>query len=58
MVGDTNLDIMMGKNANVKTVAVTWGAENRESLEKANPDYVIDNSFSNILPLIEKEFPL
>ncbi|MBF0435151.1 MAG: HAD-IA family hydrolase [Magnetococcales bacterium] len=42
MVGDTDFDIIMGRNAGVKTCAVTFGCHNKMRLEKAMPDYWID----------------
>jgi len=58
MIGDTFMDVHMGNNAGAKTIAVTWGAHSKEELEKANPTYIVGGEFSNILSLIEKEFPL
>ena len=43
MTGDTELDIMCGKGANVKTCGVTYGYRTREVLEKEKPDYIIHN---------------
>lgn len=43
MVGDTELDILCGKNANAKTVAVTYGYRSIEKLNEYSPDYMIDN---------------
>ena len=42
MTGDTELDIMCGKSAKVKTCGVTYGYRTREVLEKENPDYIIN----------------
>lgn len=41
MVGDTNEDIKAGKNAKVKTIAVTYGFLGPE-IKECNPDFVID----------------
>ena len=41
-VGDSDTDIKTGKNAGVKTVAVTWGYRNRKLLEEAFADYMAD----------------
>jgi phosphoglycolate phosphatase/pyrophosphatase PpaX len=43
MVGDTELDILCGKNAKAKTCAVTYGYRTKESLIELSPDYLIDN---------------
>lgn len=42
-VGDMQHDIDAGKKAGVKTVAITWGYQNRQRLSQKNPDYIIDN---------------
>ena len=42
MTGDTELDIMCGKSANIKTCGVTYGYRTREALEKEKPDYIIN----------------
>ena len=41
-VGDSDTDIKTGKNANVATVAVTWGYRNRKLLEESFADYMAD----------------
>jgi phosphoglycolate phosphatase len=41
-VGDTQGDILEGKKAGVKTVAVTWGWHKKEQLQEVSPDFLID----------------
>lgn len=43
MIGDMDLDIIAGKNAGVYTCGVTYGIGRKEALEKAMPDYLIDD---------------
>lgn len=43
MVGDTELDILCGKNAGAKTCAVSYGYRNTDEIKKLNPDYLIDD---------------
>lgn len=43
MVGDSELDVMAGKNAGTLTAAVTYGYREREDLEKLKPDFLLDN---------------
>ncbi|MBF0625626.1 MAG: HAD-IA family hydrolase [Magnetococcales bacterium] len=43
MVGDTDFDILMGRNAGVTTCAVTYGCHARERLAAARPDHWIDH---------------
>ena len=40
--GDSEVDIRCGKNANIFTVACSWGFRSRELLEGENPDLLID----------------
>jgi len=42
MVGDTEQDVLAGKNAHVKTVGVTYGLLG-ERIKKHKPDWVIDD---------------
>lgn len=43
IVGDSEMDVQCGKNANSKTCCVTYGYRSKESLEKEKPDFMIDN---------------
>ena len=40
-IGDTKGDIIEGKKAGVKTIAVSWGWHSEEKLKKAKPDIMI-----------------
>lgn len=51
IVGDSNYDIEAGKRAGIKTVAVTYGYNDRIYLLEA--DYLID-SFSELVPVIDR----
>ncbi len=42
-VGDAVVDIQAGKAAGTRTAGVTWGAGNRDDIERVKPDYVFDN---------------
>ncbi|MBQ3546423.1 MAG: septum formation protein Maf [Lachnospiraceae bacterium] len=42
-IGDTNTDMMTGKNYGLYTVGVTWGFRKQRELIEANADYIIDN---------------
>ena len=50
--GDTKGDIIEGKKAGVKTVAVAWGWHNIEELKKEKPDFVLDKP-RDILKIIK-----
>jgi HAD superfamily hydrolase (TIGR01549 family) len=43
MVGDTELDILCGKNAGAKTAVVAYGYRKLEELKTYDPDYFIDD---------------
>jgi phosphoglycolate phosphatase len=43
MIGDSLVDIETGKRAGVKTCGVTYGHAGRESLESAQPDWIIND---------------
>ncbi len=42
IVGDSEMDVQCGKNANAKTCGVTYGYRSKELLEKEFPDFMID----------------
>ena len=42
-IGDSNHEIEAGKNAGIKTGAVTWGFSTGERLEALKPDFMISN---------------
>jgi len=43
MIGDSRVDIETGQRAGVRTCGVTYGHAGRESLESAQPDWIIDD---------------
>jgi phosphoglycolate phosphatase len=43
MIGDSLMDVETGKRAGVKICGVTYGHAGRESLETAQPDWIIDD---------------
>lgn len=42
-IGDTNHEIEVGRQAGVKTLAVTWGFYPEDRLKTLNPDYLVHN---------------
>jgi len=42
-IGDTNHEIEVGKQAGIKTIAVTWGFYSENRLKTLNPDYLVHN---------------
>ncbi|MCZ6703811.1 MAG: HAD-IA family hydrolase [Ignavibacteria bacterium] len=53
IVGDTELDILCGKNAGAITCGVTYGYRTEGSLKENNPDYLV-NDFSEIKSLMSE----
>lgn len=52
VVGDMPVDIVMARNASVRSVGVSYGNATREELVAAGADYVID-SFAELLDIIK-----
>lgn len=43
-IGDSEVDVHTGKNAEVKTVCVSWGFRTKEELKAAGAEYIIDKA--------------
>ena len=43
MIGDTNVDIFTGKNAEIRTIGCLWGFRDRAELEEAGADFIAKN---------------
>jgi len=44
MIGDTGKDIQAGQKVGIKTAGVLTGFKNRESLQKYNPDIIVESA--------------
>jgi len=44
-IGDSDVDMMTANNANIKSVAVTWGYRSKEVLLSYHPAYIIDDIY-------------
>lgn len=53
IIGDTEDDVLAGKNLHVKTIAVSNGMRTKKFLVSLNPDYLI-NSLSEALKILRK----
>jgi len=51
-IGDTDTDMLTGRNAGVDTVGVTWGFRDRKELERAGAKYIVDTP-GEILELVK-----
>ncbi len=47
MVGDSELDVICGRDAGSKTCGVTYGYRTRELLEIEKPDFIVDGILRN-----------
>lgn len=54
IVGDTDSDILAGKNAGIATCAVTYGSLSAGELKAFGPDYMIE-SFTDIITLVDPD---
>lgn len=52
-IGDTEVDLLTATNANIKSVAVSWGFRTKEFLTSLEPDYIIDEP-SELLNIIKE----
>lgn len=43
-IGDSQVDIDTGYNADIETIGVTWGFRGRQELEKAGATYIVDSA--------------
>ena len=53
VVGDMNVDILMGLNAGAITCGVTYGNGTRKELEDAGADYII-NSIDELIEITNR----
>jgi len=52
MVGDMDIDVLAGRASGIVTCAVTYGIGKRQDIERAMPDYIIDD-ISQLKKIIE-----
>ncbi len=43
-IGDSEVDVLTGKNAKIKTIGCSYGFRDREVLESAKADYIVDSA--------------
>jgi len=55
-IGDTPTDIKTAKNANVTSIAVSWGYRSVEELKNSKPDYIADDTQHLTTLLLENNF--
>lgn len=52
-IGDSDIDVITAKNAEITSIAVSWGYRSREILVNHHPDYIAD-SISELTNIFEK----
>ncbi len=52
MIGDSEADINTGKNAQIYTIAVTWGFRTKDQLQTLSPDEIFDKP-SQLMSLLD-----
>ena len=45
MIGDTDFDIIMAKNAAISSIGVSWGYHSEEKLASSNPNIIVKNFY-------------
>ena len=56
MVGDTDFDIIMAKNAAVDSIAVSWGYHSEQQLIASNPGVVVHDFYELKEEILKKNF--
>lgn len=56
MIGDTTMDILMGRGAQSSTIGVTWGNHQKHHLEGAGAHYIVEKKFLDLVPAVMKVF--
>ncbi len=54
-VGDTSIDMLTGKNADVCTIGVTWGFRDKDELSESGADLIVDHP-SEIIKFLKNEY--
>lgn len=56
MIGDTTMDVKMGRSAGTNTIGVTWGSHKKPLLEEAGAHHIIDSHFDDVVATVRKIF--
>ncbi len=54
IVGDSTIDILAGKDAGIKTMAVTYGYSSEKELKQLNPDFLVNFPLEILESITEK----
>lgn len=53
IIGDSPHEIIAGQRLGLKTIAVTWGDKDRKTIQRYNPNFIVDSS-KEILDIINE----
>lgn len=56
MIGDTTMDVRMGRGASAQTIGVTWGTHLREDLETAGAHNIVESHFDDVVQTVRRIF--
>jgi phosphoglycolate phosphatase len=56
MVGDTTMDVRMGRAADTHTIGVTWGTHPKESLAGAGAHHIVETVFDDVVRTVKGIF--
>lgn len=56
MIGDTTMDMKMGRSAGTSALGVTWGSHKRHLLEEAGAHHIVDSHFDDVVMTVKKIF--
>lgn len=56
MIGDTTMDVVMGRASNSSTIGVTWGAHPKHLLQQAGAHHIVETHFDDVRDTIHKNY--
>jgi len=56
MIGDSTMDMMMGRDAKTSTIGVTWGAHPKHRLVEAGAQLIVDTDFGDVVHAVKGVF--
>jgi len=56
MIGDSTMDMRMGRSANTSTIGVTWGAHPKHKLVEAGAQFIVDTDFNDVAHTVKTIF--
>jgi len=53
MIGDTTMDVKMGRAAGAHTIGVSWGMHPRDYLSEAGAHHIVDTHFAHLTEIVD-----